>query len=220
MIKLAITDDHALIREGLIRILSYEDDLQIEIESNSGEDLISQLHNKMVDIVLLDINMDKLDGVETLSVIRKLWPDLKVIILTVEKQKRKIKEVLDLGAKGYVLKESAGSEITSAIREVYSGKKYIDKSLIESVIIDDYFEENEVLQNLSIRELSVLIKLSEGMKNKEIAEELFLSEKTVKNYVTSIFKKINVEDRVHATLFAIENNVKEYYEKQKKRKRD
>jgi len=216
VIKLAITDDHALIREGLIRILSYEDDLQIEIESNSGEDLISKLHNNMVDIVLLDINMEKLDGVETLSLIRKIWPDLKVIFLTVEKQRRTIKEVLELGANGYVLKESAGSEITSAIRAVYSGKRYIDKSLIESVIIDEFSEEREILKKLSARELSVLIKLSEGKKNKEIGEELFLSEKTVKNYVTSIFKKINVEDRVHAALFAIENKAKEYYENQNK----
>lgn len=219
MIKLAITDDHALIREGLIRILSYEDDLQIEIESNSGEDLISKLHNNMVDIVLLDINMERLDGVVTLGLIRKLWPDLKVIILTVEKQRRTIKEVLELGANGYVLKESAGSEITSAIRAVYSGEKYIDKSLIESVIVSDFSEEStgsEVLKSLSTRELSVLIKLSEGKKNKEIGEELFLSEKTVKNYITSIFKKINVEDRVQAALFAIENKVKEYYESKEK----
>jgi DNA-binding NarL/FixJ family response regulator len=213
VIKLAITDDHALIREGLIRILSYEKDLEIVVESDSGEDLITKLKNITPDIILLDINMDKLDGVETLKIVKENWPVIKIIILTVEKQKRKIKEVLDFGAEGYVLKESAGNEITSAIRSVYNGEKYIDKTLMESVFIDDYIGTNEnKLENLSNRELSILIKISEGMKNKEIAETLYLSEKTVKNYVTSIFRKIEVEDRVHATLYAIENNVSVYYE--------
>ncbi|MDS0527028.1 response regulator transcription factor [Clostridium sp. SHJSY1] len=217
MIKLAITDDHALIREGLIRIISYEKDLEIVLESDSGEDLIEKLKEITPDIILLDINMDKLDGVETLKIVKKKWPDIKIIILTVEKQKRKIKEVLDFGAEGYVLKESAGNAITNAIRAVFSGEKYIDKTLMESVFIDDYISTNEnKLENLSNRELSILIKISEGKKNKEIAEMLFLSEKTVKNYVTSIFRKIEVEDRVHATLYAIENNVSGFYEEKNK----
>lgn len=212
MIKLAITDDHALIREGLIRILSYEEDLEIVLESNSGEDLISKLKYVTPDIILLDINMDKLDGVETLKIIKKSWPEIKVIMLTVEKQKRKIKEVLDAGADGYVLKESAGNVITHAIHKVYSGDKYIDIALMESIFVEEYLgNTNNKLDDLSNRELSILIKISEGLKNKEIAEGLFLSEKTVKNYVTSIFRKINVEDRVHATLFAIDNNISEYY---------
>lgn len=217
VIRLAITDDHALIREGLIRIISYEKDLEIVIESDSGEDLINKLEEVTPDIILLDINMDKLDGVETLKIVKEKWPDIKIIILTVEKQKRKIKEVLSLGADGYVLKESAGSEITSAIRAVEGGGRYIDKSLMQTVFMEEIIgKKQDKLDKLSDRELNVLIKLSEGMKNKEIAESLYLSEKTVKNYLTSIFRKINVEDRVHATIYALENNVKEYYESKKK----
>jgi len=213
LIKLAIADDHALIREGLIRILSYEKNLQIVIESDSGSDLISKMEEGMPNIVLLDMNMEKLDGVQTLKRIKLSWPSVKVIMLTVEKQKRKIKEVLELGADGYVLKESAGNEITNAIQSVYNNKKYIDKTLLETVFIEDYLGKNDNgLTDLSPRELSILIKISEGMKNKQIAEYLFLSEKTVKNYVTSIFRKIKVKDRVHATLFSIENKAKEYYE--------
>jgi DNA-binding NarL/FixJ family response regulator len=213
LIKLAIVDDHALIREGLIRILSYEKNLEIVIESDCGNDLISKMDEGMPNIILLDMNMEKLDGVQTLRKIKSCWPSVKVIMLTVEKQKRKIKEVLELGADGYVLKESAGNEITNAINAVYNNKKYIDKTLLETVFIEDYLGKAESgLNDLSPRELNILIKISEGMKNKEIADSLYLSEKTVKNYITSIFRKIKVKDRVHATLFSIENKAKEYYE--------
>ena len=216
VIKLAITDDHALIREGLIRILSYEKDLEIVIESDSGEDLIDKLQFIKPEVILLDINMDKLDGVETLKIIKKKWPDIKVVILTVEKQRRKIKEVLSCGADGYVLKESAGGEITSAIREVVSGGLYIDKSLMQTMFMEDMVGTKESkLDDLSDRELNVLIMLSKGLKNKEIADKLYLSEKTVKNYVTSIFRKIDVEYRVHATIYALENNLDEYYKMKK-----
>lgn len=217
VIRLAITDDHALIREGLIRIISYEKDLEIVIESDSGEDLIKKLEKVTPEIILLDINMDKLDGVETLKIVKKRWPKIKIVILTVEKQKRKIKEVLKLGADGYVLKESAGGEITSAIRTVVGGEKYIDKSLMQTMFMEAMVgKKGSELDELSDRELNVLIMLSQGMKNKEIADNLYLSEKTVKNYVTSIFRKINVEDRVHAAIYALENNVAEYYENKKR----
>ena len=119
---------------------------------------------------------------------------------------------MDLGASGYVLKESAGSEITNAIRTVYAGGKYIDKSLIDSFINDVNIEgTNNLLDSLTNRELRILLEISNGLKNKDIAEKLYLSEKTIKNYVTAIFKKIGVEDRVHATIFAINNGIEGYY---------
>lgn len=219
MINIAIADDHALIREGLNKILSYEDDLNIVAEGVSGEDLISKIKGKEVDIVLLDINMYGMDGIETLKVIKDRWPKINIIMLTVEKQKRKIREAMDIGASGYVLKESAGNEITNAIRTVYTGGKYIDKSLIDTFINDSNnvsFEGTDILiDSLTNRELRILLEISNGLKNKDIAEKLYLSEKTIKNYVTSIFRKIEVEDRVHATIFAINNNIEEYYSRRK-----
>ena len=212
MINIAIADDHALIREGLSKILSYEKDLNIVAESSSGEDLIKKIEGIEVEIVLLDINMYALDGIETLKIIKNKWNKIKVIILTVEKQRRKIREAMDLGASGYVLKESAGSEITNAIRTVYAGGKYIDKSLIDSFINDVNIEgTNNLLDSLTNRELRILLEISNGLKNKDIAEKLYLSEKTIKNYVAAIFKKIGVEDRVHATIFAINNGIEGYY---------
>lgn len=212
MIRIVIVDDHALIREGLNRILSFEDDLEIVGEGENGEEAIRIIKDQKPDIVLLDINMEKLDGMETLNRIRKELIDVKVIMLTVEKHRRRIIEALNIGADGYVLKESAGSEITNAIRTVNAGGKYIDKCLINIFIVDKETEKHRSsINSLNERELNILIEISNGLKNKEIAEKLYLSEKTIKNYLTAIFRKIGVSDRVQATIFAINNDVKEYY---------
>lgn len=211
MIKVAIADDHALIREGLIRILAYENNLDIVIESDSGSDLLKKMENCLPDIVLLDMNMDDVDGITALRLIKEKWHSVKVIMLTVEKQRRKIKEALSFGAEGYVLKESAGSEITKAINSVYKGQHYLDNTVVEALFIKTQLNvNNNIFDDLTPKEAIILLKISEGKKNKQIAEELFLSEKTIKNYVTNIFKKIDVEDRVQATLYAIENNIKDY----------
>lgn len=213
MIKVAIADDHALIREGLIRIIGYEDNLKLIIESDSGKDLLEKMQKDLPDIVLLDMNMDNIDGIGALKVIKDKWPKVKVIMLTVEKQKRKIKETLDMGVDGYVLKESAGSEITKAINTVYNGKHYFDSTVVETLVVNNELNYDvNSFDELSPKEAIILLKISEGKKNKQIADELYLSEKTIKNYVTSIFRKINVDDRVQATLYAIDNGIKEYCE--------
>lgn len=211
MIKIMIVDDHALIREGLNRILSFEEDIKIVGEAKNGEEALKKIKDTEVDIILLDINMEKLDGIQTLKKIKEEKPNIKIIMLTVEKQRRKVFESLDFGADGYVLKESAGSEITNAIRTVYEGKRYVDKSLIDTVIFgkDNSFGRGEI-EELNNRELEILAYISNGLKNKEIAEKLFLSEKTIKNYVTGIFRKIGVEDRVQATIYAINNDIEGY----------
>lgn len=211
MIKVAIADDHALIREGLIRILACEEGLDIVIESESGNDLLKKMENESPDIVLLDMNMEDVDGITALKIIKDKWPKVKVIMLTVEKQKRKIKEALFFGAEGYVLKESAGSEITKAIKSVYIGQRYLDNAVVETLFIENELnDKGSLFDELTPKEAVILLKLSEGKKNKQIADDLYLSEKTIKNYVTSIFRKIDVEDRVQATLYAIDNNIREY----------
>lgn len=213
MIKILIADDHDLIREGLKKILSYEEDLIILGDKRDGSDIISALEKDDIekpDIILLDINMEKVDGITTLKNIKEKHSEIKVIMLTVENEKRKINEAMNIGAEGYVLKESAGSEITNAIRTVNSGGKYIDKSLINMFFMGNIVNDNHKFDILTKRESIILMEISNGLKNKEIGEKLFLSEKTVKNYVTGIFKKIKVQDRVQATIFARDNNIKEY----------
>ena len=216
-IKVIVIDDHDLIREGLNRIISFEEDLEILGEGKNGEETLELIESKKPEVVVLDINMPKKNGLEALKEIKEKDKNIKVIMLTVENDKKTILEAIDIGADGYILKESAGSEIVNAIRLVYKGEKYIDKILINTIFynikkdLKYYTKEKEIINLLTKRELSILYEISKGLKNKQIAEQLFLSEKTVKNYITGIFKKINVEDRVQATIFAIKNDIEEIY---------
>lgn len=218
-ISVMVVDDHDLIREGLNRIISFEEDLLIVGQFKNGEEMLNSLKENIPDVVLLDINMPIKNGLDTLKILKKIYLNIKVVMLTVENDRKTIMEAIDIGADAYILKESAGTEIVRAIRSVYIGEKYIDNSLIKAIFLDIKKSNNmiknketENLESLTNRELSILYEISKGLKNKEIADKLFLSEKTVKNYITSIFKKIEVDDRVQATIYAIRNNIEEFYE--------
>lgn len=209
-IKLLIADDHALIREGLKRMLEFEEDLSFLGESRNGKELLEIIKVEVPNIVLLDMNMPLMGGIETLREIKKSYSNIKVIMLTVENDRSTIQKAIETGADGYVLKDSAGEEIVNAIRTVNDGGQYIDKSLVNilfSALRGNGKIENNILNTLTNRELEILSKISEGYSNKEIGEELFISEKTVKNYATKIFKKIGVEDRVQATILALKNKI-------------
>lgn len=215
-IKVLIADDHAIIREGLKRIISFEEDIEIVGEAEDGEKVISLLQRIAPDVVLLDCNMPVKNGIEVLKFIKTDNEAIKVIMLTIENDRNTIHAAIDIGADGYVLKDSAGTEIVNAIRMVYKGEKYIDKSLVSMLFLDIKSKDkkpNSTLDKLSKREIEVLINISKGLSNKEIGEKLYLSEKTVKNYATNLFRKIDVEDRVQATIFAIENRIEECYKK-------
>ena len=138
--------------------------------------------------------------------------------MSIENDRKTIHTAINVGADGYMLKDSAGTEIVNAIRIVHKCEKYIDKSLVSILFSDIKIKDKKVpsvLDNLSKREIEVLIKISKGLSNKEIGEQLFLSEKTIKNYATNLFRKIEVADRVQATILAIENNIEEYCRKNK-----
>ncbi|WP_207751746.1 response regulator [Clostridium rhizosphaerae] len=215
-IKVLIADDHAIIREGLKRIISFEEDIEIVGEAEDGDKVISLLERIVPDVVLLDCNMPIKNGIEVLKSIKNNSETIKVIMLTIENDRNTIHAAIHIGADGYVLKDSAGTEIVNAIRMVYKGEKYIDKSLVSMLFLDIKSKDRKyssALDKLSKREIEVLIKISKGLSNKEIGEQLFLSEKTIKNYATNLFRKIDVDDRVQATIFAIENKIEEYYKK-------
>lgn len=213
-IKVVIADDHDLIREGLKRIIGFEKDIVIAGEAENGEKALRIIKSKKPDIVLLDMNMPLMSGIEVLKEAKSEAFAAKFIMLTVENDRKTIHECIDIGADGYVLKDSAGEEIIDAIKTVYNGEKFIDRSLVSllfSAIKGKSAKVSCILDTLSKRELEVLLRISKGLSNKEIGKELFLSEKTVKNYATSLFRKINAKDRVHATIIAIENNIEGYY---------
>lgn len=213
-IKILIADDHELIRGGLKRLIGFEDDMTVIGEAENGERALELIDDLKPDILLLDIRMPHVCGTEVLKKIRDGNLPIKVIMLTVENDRKTIHSAIDIGADGYVLKDSAGEEIINAIRTVIKDEKYIDRSLV-SLIFSDIRNKNQdiddVFDKLSKREVEVLLKISEGLSNKEIGEQLYLSEKTIKNYATNLFVKINVHDRVQATIFAFKNNIDEYY---------
>ncbi|KRQ86268.1 Transcriptional regulatory protein DegU [Caloramator mitchellensis] len=213
-IKVLIADDHELIRQGLERIVSFEEDLIVIFKAKNGEEVLSYLNRDIPDVLLLDINMPKMDGIEVLRRIKKEYGELKVIMLTVESDKATIFTAIDIGADGYILKDSAAEEIVDAIRTVYSGEKYIDKSLVSLLFKDirnKEKEKNSIFDALSKREVEVLYYMSKGLSNKEIGDMLYLSEKTVKNYATSIFLKLNVHDRVQAAILALQNDIEGHF---------
>lgn len=212
-IKILIADDHALIRQGLKSIISFEKDLMVVGEAENGEKVLEMIKIHQPDILLLDINMPLVDGIRVLQRIKQEGIYVKIIMLTIENQRQIIHEAINNGVDGYVLKDSAGEEIIDAIKTVYNGEKYIDKSLV-STLFSDIKNKNKVvsiLDCLSKREAEVLLKMSKGYSNKEIGEQLYLSEKTIKNYATNLFIKINAHDRVGATIIALENHIGDYY---------
>lgn len=216
-IKILIADDHDIIRQGLNRIISFEKDMEIVAEAKNGEEVIKLVRMHEIDVILLDCNMPIMNGIEVLEKIMEQRDKIKVIMLTVENDRKIIHKAIDIGADGYMLKDSAGTEIVNAIRTVYSGDKYIDRSLVSILFSDIQYKGKKVsciLDNLSKRETEVLFYISRGYSNKEIGEKIYLSEKTVKNYATNIFRKIDVDDRVHATILAIQYNIEEYYNKE------
>lgn len=215
-INIIIADDHDLIRQGLRTIIGLEEDINIVREVENGKLLLEVLQTQEADVVLLDVNMPIINGLEGLKRIKENYPKVKVIMLTIERFDSTIRKAIDIGADGYVLKDSAGTEIVEAIRTVFEGEKYIDKSLV-TMLFNQMTMNGDVqpsaLAELSRRELEVLREMARGHGNREIGENLFISEKTVKNYATSIFRKLEVKDRVQATIFAIENDVESYYSK-------
>lgn len=214
MIRVCIADDHDIIRQGLRRIISFEEDLEITSEAENGEKALAMLKRYKPDVLLLDFNMPLLNGIEVLKIMKEQESSVKVIMLTVENDRRTLHEAIDIGADGYLLKDSAGTEIVNAIKTVFNGEKYIDKSLV-SLLFSDIKSNNKnaysILDSLSKREIEVLMEISKGLSNKEIGEHLYLSEKTVKNYATKLFRRINVDDRVQAAILAINNNIGDYY---------
>ncbi|MBK5241506.1 response regulator transcription factor [Clostridium sp.] len=214
-IKVLIADDHDLIRQGLKRIIGFEENIIILGEAENGQKVIDMLKVCEPDIILLDMKMPLMDGLEVLQRAKKELQNIKIIMLTVENEKSFIMDAIDKGADGYVLKESAGTEIVEAIKTVHKGDKYIDKSLV-SLLFSRFKnkdkKEQPILDSLTKREVEVLLYISKGLSNKDIGERLFLSEKTVKNYATILFRKIKAHDRVKATIFAIEMHIQQYYD--------
>lgn len=209
-IEIIIADDHMMIREGLKQLLELDGTMKVIAEANDGEECLNLLNKKIhPDILLLDINMPKKNGIELLEYIKQNKIPVKVLILTVHNEVEYLLKAVDIGIDGYLLKDSSYDELKEAIDVVISGNTYIQPSLLPALneSMEDYALDKEKIECLTKRELDVLRLISEGCSNKKISDELTISERTVKNHISHIFRKIDVEDRTQAAVFAIRNKI-------------
>lgn len=211
-ITIMIADDHLLMSEGIKQILELETDIDVIAQAEDGEEAIEKAVKYNPDVILLDINMPKMNGIDVLRRLKDLGVKSNVIMLTIHEDREYLRETIKIGANGYVLKDSDADSLIKAIRDVNNGKTYIQPS-IASLLVNDIgrVEENsdfQRIESLTKREYEVLILIAEGLNNKDIADKLYISEKTVKNHVSSIFKKLDVNDRIQAAIFAFKNNIK------------
>lgn len=212
-IRIVIADDHSMIREGLKQLLELDGDIQVVGEAGNGEECLAVIEEVKPDVVLLDINMPVMNGLKMLEVLRASKnKNQKVLILTIHNEVEYLMKAEEIGVEGYVLKDAESAVLKKAIYTVNSGEKYIDYSMVP-ILNEKIAQENEKVEDekLTRREIEVLKLLAEGLFNKEIAYKLSISEKTVKNHVSNIFKKIGVFDRTQAAIYAIKNNIVELY---------
>ena len=204
-----LADDHVLMREGIRQLLEFDGSIEVIAEANDGEECIEKLKTVHPQILLLDINMPKKNGIEVLQEIKNKNINVKVLILTVHGEIEYLLKAVDIGVDGYILKDSESSELKKAINAVINGESYIQPKLIPALnnrlVARDV--DKDKIDLLTGRELEVLIQVANGKFNKEIATSLNISERTVKNHISNIFKKIEVSDRTQAAVFAIKNDI-------------
>lgn len=217
-INILIADDHMLLRTGIRNVLEFESDLTVVGEAVDGEEAVDMALQLTPDIILLDINMPKLNGLEVTKKLRSENSNVKVIILTMHDDDNYVIEVIKSGASGYLLKDIEPSMLIKAIHTVYEGESFIYPTLAKKLFGEinrreerqretGTMAERRKEERLTYREIEVLELICQGLSNNEIAQKLFLSEKTVKNHLTNIFRKINVTDRTQAVLYAIKHRI-------------
>lgn len=208
-IRVLIVDDHALIREGLSQLFSLEEDLQVVGDATDGFTALEQIRQLHPDVVLMDINLPVVDGIAITRQVVQQFPAVAVIMLTMHRQNQQIVEAMRSGARGYLLKNVSARDVAQAIRTVHAGGIAISPSLT-GVLVNELRRQPESsaqtgqhAAQLSEKEVEIIRYLATGMSNKEIAERLAYSEKTVKNYLSIIFQKLHLRDRTQVAIFAL-----------------
>lgn len=212
MIRIIIADDQALVRDGLKLMVDLEDDINVLALAENGKQAIHLVKQFQPDLVLMDINMPELNGIEATRQIKAMSPKTKILVLTTYDGDTWIQDAIDAGADGYLLKDTPREQLILAIRGSAAGKHYLDPNVAGKVM----FQSSQSLHqkkmpdwynDLNLRERAVLNCIGKGLNNQHIAGKLFLSEGTVRNYVSSLLTKLDVQDRTQAAILAVKNGL-------------
>lgn len=212
IISVMIVDDHPLIREGLTKVLEFEEGISVIAEAADGEEALRKISEVKPDVVLLDINMPIMSGIEATAKIRAVSPATKVIVLTIHDDDAYVMQTMKNGASGYLLKDVEPRNLVDAIRIVSKGGSYIHPTIAAKLMgeisrLTNGKNQTDPADSLTKREIEVLKCLAKGCSNRDIAETLYISEKTVKNHISNIFHKLDVNDRTQALIAALKSGV-------------
>lgn len=214
MIRVMIVDDHKMVREGLTKLIEFDKEITVVGEANDGVECMNQYRAVKPDVILMDIDMPDLNGIETFKLLNNKKHRPKILILTVHNEIEYLIRAVDMGVDGYILKDAGSKELIRAIRFVYEGERFVQPGLIpllnSKLIARDM--DREKIDLLTNREMEILKLVALGHFNKDIASILSITERTVKNHMTSIFQKIDCVDRTQAAIFCIRNGVVSVHE--------
>ena len=208
MIKVLLVDDHEMVRLGVSAYLSVQEDIEVIDQAENGKIGVEKALELKPDIILMDLVMPEMDGIEATKEILSKWKEAKIIIVTSFIDDEKVYPAISAGAKSYLLKTSSASEIAQAIRDTYRGEGVFEKEVSEKLEHRQEVEEEfRLFEELTSREKEVLLLIAQGKSNQEIADECFITLKTVKTHVSNILSKLQVEDRTQATIYAFKHHL-------------
>jgi two-component system NarL family response regulator len=215
-LRVMVVDDHALFRRGLEMVLSQEPDIELVGEASDGAEAIQRATELMPDVVLMDVRMPRRSGIEAAGEIKDLLPHVKILMLTISDEEADLYDAIKAGASGYLLKEIPIEEVADAIRSVWQGQSRISPSmasklLTEFAAISKATNERPQMPapRLTDREMEVLKLVAQGLNNRDIAKELFISENTVKNHIRNILEKLHLHSRMEAVVYAVREKLLE-----------
>ncbi|EKB56139.1 response regulator transcription factor [Facklamia hominis] len=208
MIRVLIVDDHEMVRLGISSFLKIQNDIEVVAEAENGLQAYDQALKFRPDIILMDLVMDVMDGIEASQKIIQVWPEARIIILTSFLDDEKVYPALEAGAKSYILKTSSAEEIVQAIRMTASGESFMQEEVTQKILHqEDQQKQGALHDELTKREIEVLQLIAKGYTNQAIADTLFISLKTVKTHVSNILAKLQVDDRTQATIYAFQHDL-------------
>ncbi len=215
-ITVVIADDHALFRRGLTMVLESEPDIEVVGEANDGHEVVTLAEKYMPDLVLMDVRMPGRGGIDAAQAIKDAVPHTKILMLTISDEEEDLYDAIKVGASGYLLKEISIEEVADSIRQVHAGQSLISPSMASKLLTEfaamarkDEEKQQMPTPRLTDREMEVLTLVAQGLNNRDIAKELFISENTVKNHVRNILEKLQLHSRMEAVVYAVREKLLE-----------